>query len=228
MNHTGLANQCANCHARPSCTACHLTDNQATRALFAHGETGGVGATTVRVGTAGPGVRYATTPRVHGRDWVRSHAAAGASETTCLGCHERKTCEQCHATLLAGGFHEPNFVEQHGPAAYASDVQCSSCHSTERFCRGCHDGTGRAGEGRNNIAFHSAAPLWLLGHGQAARQSLESCASCHAQADCTRCHSALTGWRVNPHGSGFNANRLAGANRLTCLRCHRAAELGVR
>jgi hypothetical protein len=207
------AASCANCHARPSCSACHLSDNQATSTL------------PDASASAAPGVRFATARRVHANGFARSHQAAGAGDAGCLGCHERRTCDQCHATLRNSGFHEPNFLEQHGPAAYASDVQCSSCHSSERFCRGCHAGTGRAGEGRNNVAFHTATPLWLLGHGQAARQSLEGCASCHAQADCTRCHSALTGWRVNPHGSGFNADRLVGANRLTCLRCHRAAEL---
>ena len=207
------AASCANCHARPSCTACHLNDNQATRVLPDPGA------------ASAPGVRYATARRVHARGFERGHRAAGASDAACLGCHERRTCDQCHAALRNSGFHEPNFLEQHGPAAYASDVLCSSCHNSERFCRSCHAGTGRAGEGRNNVAFHTATPLWLLGHGQAARQSLEGCASCHAQADCARCHSALGGWGVSPHGSSFNAGRLVGANRLTCLRCHRAAEL---
>jgi len=171
-------------------------------------------------------VRYLAPPRVHAAGFERAHQASGARDVGCLGCHERSSCDQCHATLQAGGFHEPNFLAQHGPAAYGNDVACSSCHSTERFCRDCHSGTGRAGEGRSNVAFHTASPLWLLGHGQAARQSLEGCASCHAQSDCTRCHSSQGGWGVNPHGTGFNATRLKEANRLTCLRCHSAAELG--
>lgn len=208
---------CANCHTQSSCSACHGSGNPVvTGALPAGG------------GRDGPGVRYATPRRVHARGFERGHQAAGASDASCLGCHERSSCDQCHATRRTGGFHEPNYTEQHGPAAYGNDLQCGSCHNTERFCRGCHAGTGRAGTGRNDVAFHTATPLWLIGHGQAARQSLEGCASCHAQADCTRCHSSLAGWGVSPHGTGFNASRLAQQSRLTCLRCHRASELGGR
>jgi hypothetical protein len=34
-----------------------------------------------------------------------------------------------------------------------------------------------------------------------------------------QCHSS-TGWKVNPHGANFDAQRQWRANRLVCLRCH--------
>lgn len=203
---------CANCHARSSCTACHARGNAAIGAL--------------PDGARARGVEYARAPRAHAAGFDRKHDAAGGSEAACLGCHGKETCEDCHAARRAAGFHPANFAARHGPEAYGSQVQCSSCHNTEVFCRSCHAETGRASSGRGTVSFHNASPLWLMGHGQSARQSLESCASCHAQADCARCHSTLGGWGVNPHGAGFNASRMQSMNRLTCLRCHRSAAGG--
>jgi hypothetical protein len=37
-----------------------------------------------------------------------------------------------------------------------------------------------------------------------------------------QCHSSLGSWRINPHGPGFDAGRLADANPVTCLLCHRS------
>ena len=59
-----------------------------------------------------------------------------------------------------------------------------------------------------------------LGHGQAARQSLESCVSCHAERDCLACHSATRGRRINPHGPDFNAERLRESAPSMCVACH--------
>ena len=76
-----------------------------------------------------------------------------------------------------------------------------------------------ASDGRRNVAFHTAQPLWLIQHGRAARQGLESCASCHAQRDCMQYHSTV-GRGVNPHGSEFDAERMAKRNRQVCFACH--------
>ena len=56
--------------------------------------------------------------------------------------------------------------------------------------------------------FHDAQPGWLFGHGGIARRSIETCASCHAQNFCLTCHSATSGWQINPHGSHFEPERL--------------------
>jgi len=67
--------------------------------------------------------------------------------------------------------------------------------------------------------FHNAQPLWLLQHGRAARQDLNACATCHQQTYCMQCHSDL-GARINPHGPGFDAARMASKNPRLCLMCH--------
>ena len=71
--------------------------------------------------------------------------------------------------------------------------------------------------------FHDKKQSFLLAHGPAARQSLESCVSCHAERDCLTCHSALGGRRFDPHGPGFDADRMRRRNSQMCTVCHGSA-----
>jgi hypothetical protein len=164
---------------------------------------------------------------VHSVDFATRHgswAATGALQ--CAQCHTETYCVDCHVGPNEREFHLPNFMERHAFEVFASPTECQSCHSTETFCRDCHVSAGIASGGRLDVAFHTAQPLWLLTHGQAARTGLESCASCHRQTDCLACHSSIGGWGVSPHGSGFDGNRVAARNRLTCQWCHLGDPLG--
>jgi hypothetical protein len=158
--------------------------------------------------------------RVHDAGFRTGHRTAAATAAlSCAGCHEQRFCSDCHAGEGSRRFHPANFVQRHAADSYGRETQCSSCHNTELFCRSCHRATGLASNGRLDVAFHDAQPQWLLQHGRAARQGLQSCATCHAQRDCLACHST-TGWGVNPHGPGFQAGRLANRNATQCLFCH--------
>ncbi|MBI4545790.1 MAG: hypothetical protein HY703_11385, partial [Gemmatimonadetes bacterium] len=203
---------CANCHVQPSCQACH-TGSGASRAIAALPAPAPGGPAGVRI-TRAPGL-------VHPPGFATAHQAAAAAEPVeCSACHRQSFCADCHAGQARPRFHLANFLARHGTESYARELDCGSCHSSETFCRACHASTGRAARGRLEAGFHNAQPLWLLQHGQAARQDLESCTTCHAQRDCTRCHSRKGGWGVNPHGPGFDAERMAGRNRVVCARCH--------
>ena len=59
-----------------------------------------------------------------------------------------------------------------------------------------------------------------LNHGTAARQNIETCVACHSERDCLVCHSAQAGRRFDPHGPGFDADRLRKKNPQTCAACH--------
>jgi hypothetical protein len=205
-----LANaaRCANCHEQSGCRNCH---QQSPPPVIA---------TLPRVAETDPrGVRLATTrSAVHDRNFRTMHASEAATGT-CSNCHRETFCESCH-DAARNVFHKPNFIERHGPEVYGSSLECSSCHNTEVFCRSCHTRAGLGGGERLGVAFHTSNPFWLVGHGEAARRGLEGCASCHAQTSCTRCHSALTGWRVNPHPPGFRSGTIGRANPVTCRLCH--------
>jgi predicted CXXCH cytochrome family protein len=204
--------RCSNCHTQPSCQGCHAAGP--ALAVIAQ-------LPPAHPGRA-PGVRLALSARsVHPPDFDRRHgswAATGALQ--CAQCHTQQSCAECHAGQDSRAFHLPNFVERHAVEVFGAASNCQSCHTTETFCRDCHTSVGLASTGRRDVAFHTGQPLWVLAHGQAARTGLESCVSCHRQADCLQCHSATQGWGVSPHGPGFDASRMAARNRLTCRWCH--------
>jgi predicted CXXCH cytochrome family protein len=205
------ATRCANCHAQSSCRGCHQADASPAIAGLPVAHAGGP-----------PGVIVSGHQSVHPTGFATRHGTgATLSDARCVNCHEQQeSCFACHAGAAQPVFHRPNYRERHASDAYGGDQECASCHNTEGFCRACHAGVGVASQGRTNIGFHTAQPFWLLAHGQAARQGLAACASCHAQRDCARCHSALGAWRVNPHGPGFTGTGLQSRNRLACLTCH--------
>lgn len=224
LTHGGSAQRestsCANCHTRPSCAGCHLGGTGKAQSVIASLPVPDRAATT--------GVtRAALTSTFHPADIARRHGnLAATGKVACAACHAQTTCASCHAGSDSRAFHVANFVERHATDVFARSSDCQSCHSTERFCRDCHTRTGIAAQGAMTAAFHTGQPTWFLSHGQAARTGLESCASCHRPNDCVRCHSAVGGWRINPHGPGFPASRLAERNASSCRWCHASIPVG--
>lgn len=204
---------CANCHAQRSCAACHSGGGPAAVAELPEpvgGEPRGVEMAAVRPAGHEPGFE------------TRHATAAAAGLVRCSACHTERQCADCHAGAERPRFHAAAFVLRHGPEAFSRDSDCAACHSSEAFCRDCHAGLGLADAGRSGGAFHDAQPTWLLAHGLAARQDLESCVTCHAEQQCLRCHSAKSGWRVSPHGPGFDPAHAAGKSQQSCGICHLA------
>ncbi len=151
-------------------------------------------------------------------------ASAGAGG--CATCHAQTDCVACHDAARSNTFHPEGFQARHAADAYAQTAECASCHSTQIFCRSCHQESGFGSFGRLGSGFHDAEPAWLFRHGQAARQTLESCVSCHEQRDCTQCHGALGAFKVSPHGPDFDPERARSKNPVTCRACHVGAPGG--
>lgn len=126
----------------------------------------------------------------------------------------------CHDAPVGNSYHADAFLSRHSASAFGRDAECSSCHNTAVFCRECHVQVGLVSSGRLGPGYHDDGPVWLLRHGQAARQNLESCASCHRQVDCTQCHGVLGAFKVSPHSAGFDAERAWARSPRTCLACH--------
>lgn len=126
-----------------------------------------------------------------------------------------------------GGFHPPDYLLHHGADAFGRQTECTECHSTQAFCLACHQKMGLgAGGGLGTSAYHDAQPNWLLVHGRAARQNIESCVACHQESSCLRCHSAKFGFRIDPHGPGFDPNRIANRSTISCGICHLSLPTG--
>jgi hypothetical protein len=215
---------CAVCHTRESCASCHVgAPPRVIAALAPAGPERAPGAHVTRT----PPVTHTQPFREggHGPD-------ANARPTTCETCHVRSTCLECHRPegTRQAGFHPQAFLTRHPSSAYAREANCSDCHNPAQFCQSCHQQSGLVATSRiGRAGYHDAFRGFSLGHGQAARQSLESCASCHAERDCTACHSAVGGgFRFNPHGPGFDAARLRSKNPSLCVACHGRAIPGGR
>jgi hypothetical protein len=209
--------ECRTCHTQESCLACHAATPERVVAMARAGPDRARGALIER-----------EPPETHTPEFLRKGHAdfANARPETCAGCHVRQDCLDCHrpGAARASGYHPPAFLARHPTAAYQRETSCSDCHSTQQFCADCHESAGMV-TGRQLTAgrFHDGKQFFVVGHGQAARQSLESCVTCHTERDCAQCHAATGARRFNPHGPGFDADRLRRRNPEPCRACHGVA-----
>jgi hypothetical protein len=215
----GGARRCVTCHTQESCLVCHVGTPRVAQALTVASPARSRGAVTRR-----------SRPVSHGADFSATHAAsASASPQTCAACHARPQCLDCHVPNPADGspgYHRPGFLATHPVQAYQRTASCSDCHNPAQFCSSCHASAGLASvEVPLDAGYHDAKRFFVAGHGQAARQSLESCVSCHTETDCMSCHATSTqgGRNLSPHGPGFEADRLRRRNPQVCTACHGAA-----
>ena len=205
---------CATCHTQESCVACHVGSPATVQSLPAAAPGRGRGAPIRR-----------ERPASHGLDFSETHAEPASSRPqSCAACHARSACLTCHvpnAADAAPGYHPAGFLASHPAAAYARETSCADCHNQAQFCATCHLSAGLGSkDGLRGAGYHDAKRSFLLNHGQAARQSLESCVSCHSERDCLTCHSAQGSRRFNPHGPGFDAATLRRKNPSMCTACH--------
>ena len=217
---------CASCHTQPSCATCHIGTPlpKPMAAMHQPGSGRGLGAQLTR---RAPVSHAAGFREGHGRE-------ASASPRACATCHVQADCLSCHRAeesrqKSGGDYHPAGFLVRHPSAAYARQTTCSDCHNAQQFCVSCHAQAGlSAGRSLGGSSFHDGRAAFIVGHGQAARQSLESCVSCHVERDCTACHSSVgRGFRFNPHGPGFDASRLRRRNPEMCVACHGQAIPGA-
>ena len=215
----GDSSACSTCHTQDSCMSCHLQPiPDAIVALPA------------RADVVAPGVEFEVEPpETHGSPFFVSAMhmnLAAVDQGSCANCHTEPFCVACHEGPSDGGYHPASFVSRHQADAWGRSQECATCHSTAAFCRECHEQSGLGSQGRLGAGYHDAEPIWLLRHGSAARQSLESCASCHQQSDCVQCHGTLGAFRVNPHTPDFDAERAWAMSPRTCIACHTSNPLG--
>ncbi len=208
--------RCSTCHTQESCLACHAPSQRVASALPAAAPARGTGAQPTR-----------RPPDYHRDNFANRHGSyAATTPTTCAGCHVRTDCFNCHrpnTATAAGGYHPVDFLTRHPAAAYARETRCSDCHNVGSFCATCHAAAGLVSSGPLRAGYHDGSRFFSVGHGQAARQSLETCIGCHVERDCLTCHSAQGGRHFNPHGPGFDAARLRRKNPEMCSACHGTA-----
>jgi hypothetical protein len=208
----GDTKTCATCHTRDTCLSCHVEPAPEP-----------VASLPARSAVIAPGVDLDVhPPETHESPFfLAAHSnLAAADPGSCATCHTEPYCVACHDGPSDGGYHPPSFVSRHQADAWGRAQECATCHSTAAFCRVCHEQSGLGSQGRLDAGYHDAEPLWLIRHGGAARQNLESCASCHQQSDCVQCHGVLGSFQVSPHTSDFDAEAAWAKSPRTCIACH--------
>lgn len=171
-------------HAKlfPVCTSCHgsTTDNGALRSLPAPSQcvTCHDGSKRRRVTWAPPESRpVGLLAFSHS-----AHDAKAGTEANCQSCHATATtwmaigkaapatCVGCHAHKV--------------PEHLSPDAKCTTCHRPLARAVGMTDAQIKA---LPKPATHESSDF-LEAHGAQAKASIATCATCHAQQSCARCH----------------------------------------
>jgi hypothetical protein len=215
-------------YASARCVTCHEREpGGRIRARFPDGD--------LRPGAALPHLQ-------HGPSFSRDHrVAARAHRTDCEACHRQDQCLRCHGGVRRpASIHLGNWTLLHGREARANRQKCQSCHTRQRFCASCHRRVGLSPTSAQSPfgvpgikRFHGERWASSAGGGAAqnrhavgARRNVSSCASCHRESDCLRCHARkrVGGLGRSPHGPGFRHSRrcrtLLRKNQRSCLKCH--------
>ena len=220
-----------------SCLGCHTDGTDQRRCTSCHvAKVGGLIETQFPHGTLVP--MQAGLGDDHGPGFAHDHKQqARRLDATCNACHDKSECIECHQGVVKPAeFHRANYLLVHATEAQRGRPDCSACHREQTFCVACHERSGIGTRGRTEFErfdpqrqFHPAG--WASEgaganlHAAAARRNIGTCASCHRDNDCLRCHSAEpTGMRVSPHPPNWRGSARCRAldrgNRRMCLRCH--------
>lgn len=175
----------------------------------------------------------------HGAFFVKEHRLlAQRAGNNCADCHQQSFCLDCHkgggitpdlqrSTSRNGEYmpktHRSDFISTHSMQAAGNSQNCYRCHES-KFCSDCHTRTPQ--KGNMKIKSHRKAGTtqifdWNSDHGAEARRNLQSCESCHPEADvCVQCHYS---GRVNPHPKNWKSikSRYKDVNSgRSCKKCH--------
>jgi len=201
LNHAGLARQASlgSGGGQFDCEGCH--EQQYCLECHAVGPASEMGAFTNNM------------VNVHRADFAVTHPIAARTEPQrCTTCHGSQFCLDCHNAFAP----EDRAIQSHrkgwsdllaGPSGLAHakypDSLCSFCHP------------------KNSVL---PSHEWSGSHAREARKNLATCQACHPDGDiCLRCHSAVTGLRINPHPGDWDkrSGRLERASGgKTCRKCH--------
>lgn len=238
------------------CVKCHQIRGVSTDCKTCHfaGESGRL-VTSFPQGQLKP-VRYHSFA-AHTGDFLRDHSVAAQQNTAyCKNCHATSYCLDCHDGVNRDRrYHPGDWIAVHGTRSRIDDFRCQSCHRLQSYCLDCHVKSGVASivstkdpftvergtirrdrmTGVPNGPHPMAADGWLTPnnknfHGFHAQRAIRSCASCHQEQYCVRCHgsgfpSNGPSFGGNPHGSKEKIEALRSSaarsnNARACLKCH--------
>lgn len=215
---------CIDCHngaaAPAACTTCHLAEDDG-RIITEFADT---------EGKLSPIGRYRDDDH-RDPNWTFRHSFPARDQAYCYSCHGTSFCLDCHAgATKPQAIHPGNYVLLHSRDALTSSDNCLGCHEGGVGCQKCHETTGvseTAALAQGALTTRQIHPQGWASfdgggenhHAQSARNSINTCVTCHSEQECIRCHSTRT-LRVNPHPPGFSGKALQNRNDAACKKCH--------
>lgn len=147
---------------------------------------------------------------IHRSDFHFTHPiAARTNPQLCSSCHESKYCSDCHNTFAPADLAILSHRRGFSDLAISGTIHANF---TADMCQSCHP--------NSVLPSHD----WSSSHAREARKNLTTCQACHQEGDvCLKCHSALSGLKVNPHPKDWESmkERVSRASDgRTCRRCH--------
>ena len=143
-------------------------------------------------------------PDSHKGNWIRYHgssvdlsvSSADPGGKTCLACHGRNDCTECHNTTMPRDHNNTWRTRTHGISAEGNRERCLNCHRQD-YCVRCHnETTPRSHRGRWADGGHCG---WC--HYGSGLAPADKCGVCHRSAshgsaphvvspslDCSACH----------------------------------------
>ncbi len=180
----------AHSHATIDCVRCHASVGVPHRITYGYnllfGQTLGVAPSDGGPITAIPD---STCLSCHADVMTRTVTAGGLSILH-KECTKGRMCTDCHADTAHGT--EVKWIQT------VSMNQCLDCHNTDRVradCNVCHDEKSEKDRIRSGEWAVTHGENWEQTHGMG---DLDTCAACHPNDYCVRCH----GMRL-PHGTNF-------------------------
>ena len=237
----------------PTCATCHLPEATSIKpepavCLDCHEQSFVDEVSFPGLKTHGPVWAMEHRKSAKGKD---PECSACHEQKFCLDCHKAESADQQGSFSNAMvNVHRSDFHVTHPIAARTNPQRCASCHES-KFCSDCHNDFAPADlallshrRGFSNLVggltehknytedrcqeCHVGSVLpaheWSRSHAREARKNLSTCQACHPEGDvCMKCHSALSGLRVNPHPKDWDnmKDRLSSASDgRTCRKCH--------
>ena len=155
------ANTCTQCHRESFCNDCHSKKSGLK-----------------------PSIKYPEAVGrnlVHRGDWLTLHRIeAKTDESSCLKCHARKECSDCHQRTGVSGTadnplkrHPAGWVKDHGDQARKNILSCASCHEAQGpgYCVNCHSAS--SGNNPHPKGWHDKA--------RGVHTDDRVCAKCHGK-----------------------------------------------
>ncbi len=174
----------------------------------------------------------------HNANWMKKHVSASKlNGGACAACHLESYCYDCHSSIVKPQkVHPGDYKLAHAAAAKKNPSNCASCHDFAGDCKKCHErlsvSENYSTSGDKSVHIHppgwSSCALALNHHAYQAKRSLQTCAACHSESSCVKCHkpggkcgSILS---VHRHLSSYQLSNLKSKNPGMCKKCHGASK----